>query len=247
MAKREFTGDAIDMTELQGESHLSEVVDDSVVDGSSDDNNHSKQTNAWPSGLDRSEFTDLQAEIIVRLCLNPTASNMAISEMTEGSDTSVYNVKHKLSAMNMGDAVPFDVPDEPTRSVKAAQPYMDEEPPQTKDKGLDKEAKLAKVKGLYNNGMGSAKIAKKVGLEEKSVRGKLGALTASGEIKDESSDDESTPETNKTADDGLPADETTTKQSEILTLQIDSKAMVDLLENTDVSRGVKEELLVSLN
>lgn len=252
MAKREYTGEPIDMTDAPGETHLSKR-DGETVAGTSDDDFHDEKTDAWPSGLDRDEFTDLQAEIIEQFCMNPNATHMAIAENTEGSDTSVYNVKHKISAMGKGDAVPFDVPDEPTASVKAAQPYMDDGYDDSAD--VDTAETTSEQNGvddsiarMYESGHSTNEIATELGMEEQTVRGKIGALHSTGVLgnggttpdKEPVETDETPDETSDSETNGEIGNRAT------VTFELETAIAVRLLENQYISNGVKEELLNSV-
>jgi len=182
MAKREYNGDPIDITDLNGEQHLSEITGKTIA-GSSDDDLHDESTEAWPSALDRDDFTELQEQIIEKLCLTPDASNKSIAESLDVSSTSPYNVRHKLAAMNHHDDVPFEIPEEPTASVKAAKPYMDEE---TTNSDVSESDVDAEIKELYQDGVDASEIANRVGIPQQTVNGKLGSMASRGVFDDES-------------------------------------------------------------
>lgn len=115
MAKREYSGPAIDATE----QYVTERnTDGETVAGTSEDDNHDENTEAWPSALDRDDFTATEADAIERLCIHPDSSYSAVAEAVGCSDAMVYKARQKIKEQGKEDSVPFAVERDPKQAGK---------------------------------------------------------------------------------------------------------------------------------
>jgi len=154
MAKREYKGPAIDLTDLPGESHIGEK-DGETVAGTTDDDLNDEETEAWPSALDKENFSPTETEVVKTLCLHPKASYNAVAESVGCSHALVYHARQKIKEAGKVDEVPFDV----TRS----QDHGQEQPRQEKTEETDVSAKEWFIEAMSDDpGASMSEIAGKM-------------------------------------------------------------------------------------
>lgn len=87
--------ETIEMTELEGESHLSEIVDNKTVSGTSEDENGEENVNNWPTGLPREVFNDDMSNAVKLLALGHGKEKVA--EKFGKTTPWVHKVKNRVA------------------------------------------------------------------------------------------------------------------------------------------------------
>jgi len=85
----------IDLTQLEGESHLSEIVDNKTVSGTSNDDNGEEGVDNWPNGLPREVFNDDMANAVKLLVLGH--GNGAVADKFGHTTPWVHKVKNRAA------------------------------------------------------------------------------------------------------------------------------------------------------
>lgn len=98
MAKREYRGEPIDMTDLPGESHITEREGETIA-GSSADDLFEDTSNLLPDGLDEDDLSEDQKKAVLAFLTVDDKENVDFSELAEGQDFSKQSARrgvHKV-------------------------------------------------------------------------------------------------------------------------------------------------------
>lgn len=264
MAKREYHGEPIDLTDGPGESHLSDKNGETVA-GTTEDDNYDTKTDAWPSALPRNEFSPAQQEIVEKLVVNPNISDSKLAEVMDCSSEYVRQVRHKVSAYLKPDAVPFRVPDDPTKSIKIVKRSLDNdgdlpresgeesksqtaESGQNDDSAADEELPRQEIKRLYKEGCSHAEIASAVGCDRNRVSGLIGGMKRHGIVGEQPDSSRTTNSTEDTEEVVENSEETDTESPDEVddeqpNLSLSISQVVEIMDAPNVSKQTKRDIL----
>lgn len=232
MLKRDYDGPPIDATQ-QYVSERNETGE--TVAGTTDDDFREETTEAWPSGLDRDEFTNMQADVVRALVLSPEASQSTIGDAVGCTSETVRQVKHKISAMNKAGAVPFEVPDQPNPNIKIVQKYIGDTSVRGQDESEDTDVTKEEIYSMLNDGYEVADVAEELQISVNRVAGMKGHLA--------SWDDPKEAERNQEKPAAEPAKKTQQTNNDSITVEFEREELLDIFESEDINRDIKNRLL----
>jgi len=163
MAQRNVKG-AIDLTDLPGETHFSEIGDENVVAGSNGEEAGEMQTDGWPEALPEEKFNGAREDVVKLLSVNDDTEQVA--EALDVSTSTVAITRQLAAVFAEPSEVPFSIPPHPTHE-SSEELHNALEHPEARD------VEIESIAGKSTSTETTAKNTKKV-FDEETVKEMLG-------------------------------------------------------------------------
>jgi len=163
MAQRNVKG-AIDLTDLPGETHFSEIGDENVVAGSNGEQDGELQTDGWPEALPEEKFNGARKDVVKLLSVNDDTEQVA--EALDVSTSTVAITRQLAAVFAKPSEVPFSIPPHPTHE-SSQELHNALEHPEARD------VKIESIAGKSNSDNDTKKKGEKV-FDDETVKEMLG-------------------------------------------------------------------------